>query len=273
MKRVVLISSAPGRAGADALIRALGAHPSVSVSPCGPPVLTSLHELAIYGDDSADRYLPRRAAQALTDTLDRLQQCGPHGHDVAEGLLRSTAARSVDIPVYGELWLPTPRKRDSWLQLARDMIVELDPDPGNVTLVKAGFAMSRGLNRILKADDLHVSMVRHPVTLVETLTDSRVDSMRLDEAIALVEQAALGTGEGSHHCNSIMEVRLEDLCADPFRVLALVAERLGLDESYEWMSHAARTLPSDIRIPDLRRSPRVGGYSPPQSVLAAWGYA
>lgn len=273
MKRVVVISSAPGRAGADAMIRALGAHPSASLSPCGPAVLTSLHELAIHGDSSSDRYLPRRAAQALTDTLDRLKLCGTHGDQVAEGLLRSTGARSINIPAYGELWLPTPRERDSWLQLARDVLLQLEQDPSKVTLVKAGFSMSRGLDRILKADDLHVRMVRHPVTLVETLTGSEVDSMRLDEAIALVEEAALSTGAGSHHCGPIMEVRLEDLCADPSSILALIAKRLGLAESPEWISHAARTLPSDIRIPDLRRNPRVGGYWPPQSVLAAWGYA
>lgn len=254
MVQLLLVTAAPGRSGADALTRALICHPEVE-APEGwtAALLGAAHALTVHADSTSAWYLPRRAAQALTDLVSRLEECGDRGHVAADRLLRASRSRGVTIPVYGELYLPQEQQGAWWRATVRSTILDLAPAEARVVVLKSGAVNPPAVATILDPADRHVHIVRQPSPLVAGLAESVVDGLHPSEARHWVETARESTGVAyAELAITPMVVRLEHLCADPLAVLPSVLSDWCVDDllaDEQWIATAASTLPKDVVPP------------------------
>lgn len=280
MTRLALVTAAPGRSGADALTAALLHHPKVA-PPAGwtPALLGASFSLAIHAASDAPSYLPRRAAQALTDVVARLEELGEPGVQAASRLVRACGATTVTIPVYGELLLPAERSRHWWLTAVRSALVDSVPPEAQLAVIKSGPVNPPAMAALLCDSDSHLFVVRHPASLAMGLLASVVDGMRPAEAVDLVD-AALRQAKELHAKldRQTLTVRLEALCSEPEVALGTLADFLRLDAASPggaaWLTAAKAGLPADVGPPPVCDQTALAPHAHQLDELAKdWGYA
>ncbi|MCG7210152.1 hypothetical protein [Streptomyces arenae] len=271
---IVFVAAGPGRSGADSALKTLTAHPSVTTAPLwNVPMIAALNRLLAHAPDDGQNWLPRRAAQALTEVVSRLDAGSDTGKEAARALLASAQARSVTIPVYGRLWMPAPLPRTRWQLLVRKAMLLTAAD-GTHLAVKIGPHCSPLVTGILSPQDCLLYAVRHPAETVIQLTASQVDGMRPAEAVHFVSTALAHARRVLSSLNaSAFVIRLEALVSAPTAVLSQAEQSTRL-KPIQWPAHALQHLPTDIRcVPDLTHQ-AVQGHGETLTALASqWGYA
>ncbi|MFD3314218.1 hypothetical protein [Streptomyces sp. NPDC058694] len=236
-------------------------------------MMAALNRLLAHAPNDGQNWLPRRAAQALTEVVNRLDAGSDTDKEAAQTLLTWTQARSVVIPVYGRLWMPAPLPCTQWQLLVRKTML-LTASGGTHLTVKIGPHCSPLITGIIGPQDCLLYTVRHPVETVIQLTASQVDGMRPVEAVHFV-------GTALRHARRVLAsltsaafvVRLEDLVSTPAAVLAQ-AEQSARLEFIEWPAHVLKQLPTDIRCAPNLSHPAVKGHGETLATLASqWGYA
>lgn len=273
-QRMIFVAAGPGRSGADTTLRAIGTHPAVTVpSNCGPSVIASLLQLLAHAPCEDQTWLPRRAAQAMTDFVDRLAATSEAGREAAAVLVRATAAQSITIPVYGRLLMPSPLPRSRWRPLARQVLLHTAIDRSHAA-VKIGPHTARLITDVLEPGDCLLYAVRHPVETVIGLAKSKVDGMRPEEAVHYVDMSLrhartvlIGTAAAT------VVIQLEQLVSEPDAVLSEVARTAELPHD-DWLAQARATLPTDVDCIPRWEHPHARGHLDQLTALAAdWGYA
>ncbi len=272
--RVVFVAAGPGRSGADSTLKALTAHPSVTTAPVwNVPMVAAVNRLLAHAPSDGEAWLPRRAAQALTDVVGRLRAGSAADREAADALLAWTQARSVLIPVYGRLWMPVPLPRARWQLLIRRAMLMTASD-GSHLAVKIGPHFSPLVTRVIGPQDCLLYAIRHPAETVIQLTASQVDGMRPAEAVHFVDVTLRHARRVLASLNAAaLVVRLEELVCSPVHVLRKVEQTARLP-LIEWPPQVLKELPADIRFaPDVDH-PVVPGHGDGLATLAShWGYA
>ncbi|MFD5575051.1 hypothetical protein [Streptomyces cadmiisoli] len=272
--QVIFVAAGPGRSGADSTLTALSAHPFVTTAPVWNVAMTAaVNRLLAHAPNDDHNWLPRRAAQALTDVIARLDAGSAADRAAASDLLSRTRARSVTIPVYGRLWVPDPLPRRHWQRLIRETML-LTASGGSHLAVKIGPHVSRLVAGVLGPEDCLLFAVRHPVETAVQLAASRVDGMRPDEAVQYVDVALRHARHVLTGLDTRVDpVRLEELAHSPESTLARVEEIARLPR-VAWPPHVLEALPHDVgRAPDLDH-PLARAHGADLTALASqWGYA
>ncbi|MFI2346445.1 hypothetical protein ACH492_05170 [Streptomyces sp. NPDC019443] len=236
-------------------------------------MIADLTQLLAHSPCDGQTWLPRRAAQALTDFTNRLAATSDAGRHAAASLKEATGAQSVTIPVYGHLLMPRPLPRPRWQSLVRQSLLMLAGDASHL-IVKVGPHIARLITDILQPEDCLLYAMRHPVETVIGLATSQVDGMRPAEAVHFVEtslihaRTVLAAVSASTHV-----VQLEQLVSTPDTVLEEVARTAQLPGA-DWQGHARDTLPQDIECIPRWEHPHCRGYQDRLAALAsAWNYA
>ncbi|MGW1616233.1 hypothetical protein ACWCQZ_43655 [Streptomyces sp. NPDC002285] len=267
------MAAGPGRSGADSTLKTLAAHPSVTTAPVwNVPTVAAVNRLLAHAPNDEQMWLPRRAAQALTEVVSRLRAGSANDGKAADALLTWTQARPIMIPVYGRLWMPTPLPRARWQSLIRNTML-LTASGGSHLAVKIGPHCSPLITSMIGPQDCLLYTVRHPVETVLQLTASQVDGMRPEEAVHFVDTTLRHARRVLASLNApALIVRLEELVSSPAHVLAQVEQTARLP-LIEWPSQVLKELPADIRCtPDLEH-PVVQSHGGGFPALAAdWGY-
>jgi hypothetical protein len=275
-ERITLVASGPGRSGADTLLRILSSHPFVTAPEhLGPSMITAMAQLLVHASSDGEAWLPRRAAQALTDVVYRLDAVGDHGRDASAELIKGAQASTIDIPVYGPLLLPLEISLLDWGRLLhRALYSAAAITDGSQLALKTGTYVGPIVATLLGLDDSLICSVRHPAETVIILTESVVDGMRAEEA---VDYISLHLGHAKRllaaaECPTGV-VRLEDLVSSTDAVLSELIEIMRLPDDNCWRQAVRTVLPGDIKCSPRWDHPAVRPYRAALAALAnSWGY-
>jgi len=228
-----------------------------------------------FGAADADSYLPRRAAQAFVAFHDRLAAYGPNGRRSADRLRELCGSDDIYIPVYGHLLLPGSHPAVWWAASIRAALVDaVTTDRTTVAVGKIGAGICAAAASLLSQDDVFVFVVRHPATLLHTLTESTTDGMLPCEATEYLSYAfrhvrSLLGGVRAH----VVAVRLEDLCVAPHALLPSLAKAAGLASEEadisRWAEGVSHVLPNDVHLPAAGPRPLDRAL---QQLAEEWGY-
>ena len=274
--RLTLVAAGPGRSGADTVLRILSRHPSVAVPEgLGPPLIAAIVQLLIHAPYDNKVWLPRRAAQALTDVAHRLEAVGDHGRSAAAELTRLTNAISVDVPVYGRLLLPGQFPLEHWVRFVRQALFSIALSDRTLLALKTGVCSAPIVFSLLQPAGSLIYTVRHPVESVIGLTESAVDGMRQGEAVDYISihlrqaKRLLSTA-----VSPTLLIRLEDLVSQTDSVLTELAVAIGMLDEPDWRQAARAVLPADIHCLPRWDHPAVQSHRQELAMLASsWGYS
>ncbi len=270
-----MVAAGPGRSGADTLTRILGLHPTTVAADWSPALVAACIRMLLYCPSDGIAWLPRRAAQALTDVVQRFRLAGPAGQTAAGALIQGSSATTVHIAVYGTLLVPEQLPSSHWHELFRAALLACaEPPADGHSVFKVGPHLSRAVLPILSSTDVLLYAVRHPVETLITLTESAVDGMRPAEALHYMEICWLQF-EHSYDASASPStvIRLEQLIRQADETLDELISIAELTDDHCWRKTVRQSLPQDIRSAPQWKHPVVAPFKDRLSVLAdAWGY-
>ena len=275
-ERLTLVAAGPGRSGADTLLRVIGRHPYATVpAGAGPSLIAGITQLMVHASCDSEAWLPRRAAQALTDVVHRLDAIDAREGTASAELIEAAQAVLIDIPVYGPLLLPAEFPLAHWGAILRQALCSSAVSAnGTHVALKIGACAAPVLRALLGPADSLVYTVRHPAETVIGLTESVIDGMRPVEAVKYVNfslsqarRMLAATG-----CPTLV-VRLEDLVSRTDIALSELLTTMGLSNEACWQRAARTALPADVNCSPRWDHPAVRPYRAVLATLAAsWGY-
>ena len=229
----------------------------------------------VHAPSDVEAWLPRRAAQALTNVVNRLEAASDWGRSASAELTNAVQATFIDIPVYGRLLLPAEFPLAHWGFLLRRALCSAAGLTGETQLaLKTGAYAAPVVCSLLEPADSLIYTVRHPAETVIGLTESVVDGMRPTEAVDYVDlhlrqaKRVLAAAE----CPTLV-IRLEDLVSCTDAVLTELAITTKLSDEARWRRAAQAVPPVDINCSPRWDHPAVQQHRLALAALAnSWGY-
>ena len=190
----------------------------------------------VHAPSDCEAWLPRRAAQALTNVVNRLDAASDCGRSASAELTNAVQAIFIDIPVYGRLLLPAEFPLAHWGFLLRRALCSAAALTGGTQLaLKTGAYAAPIVCSLLEPADSLIYTVRHPAETVIGLTESVVDGMRPAEAVDYVDLHLRQAKRvlAAAKCPTLV-IRLENLVSCTDAVLTELAITTKLSDEAHW---------------------------------------